>query len=175
MRKLFANREIRLDVRISADDAFVTEYKVKHDVDDVAYWERLGEYRIEENCLTGRLYAAVVDQSAQIRRLEVELMGEAMLKAARDGAYSERNKLVALISKIFPASIEKHEGSDWEDDWRNVVLVQLPTGQVSWHIHDSELPMFAHLATLGNKWDGHTTDEKYDRVAACPMGDFFAK
>lgn len=88
------------------------------------------------------------------------------LEEQKNGAYSERNKLVCLLSKVFESSIETHDGEEWEDDWRHVVFINLPTGQASWHIHDSELPMFEHLESTGMKWDGHTTEEKYKRVDA---------
>lgn len=94
------------------------------------------------------------------------------LEEQKNGAYSERNKLVALLSKIFPASIETHDGEEWEDDWRHVVFINLPTGQASWHIHDSELPLFEHLESVGNKWDGHTTEEKYERIARLAVDNF---
>lgn len=90
------------------------------------------------------------------------------LQRSKDGAYSERDNLVAALSKLFPASLERHDPSDttWEDDWRWIVFIELPTGQASWHIHNSELPMFDHLIReTGIKWDGHTTEEKYDRLA----------
>ncbi len=89
------------------------------------------------------------------------------LKSEKDGAYSERNKLVSLISKIFPSSLGRHEDSDtsWNDDWRWIVYVNIPTGQCSWHIHDDDLPMFSHLKRENVKWDGHTTEEKYDRIS----------
>ncbi len=89
------------------------------------------------------------------------------LTQQKDGAYSERNQLVGFISKLFPASLERHEPSDdsWDDDWRWVVYIDLPTGQVSWHIHDSELPNFSHLPQhQGRRWDGHTVAEKYARL-----------
>jgi hypothetical protein len=90
-------------------------------------------------------------------------------KTAKDGAYAERNKLVAFISKIYPASLERHDENDktWENDWRWIVFIDSPCGQVSWHIHDSELPMFAHLPRgAGREWDGHTTEDKYARLSA---------
>lgn len=100
-------------------------------------------------------------------------------KRAKDGAYKERNALVAVLSKIFPAMIIQHEdtpGEVWENDWRNIVMILLPTGQVSWHIHDSELAQFDHLAGsfVGPllRWDGHTTEEKYKRLADLPEGFF---
>lgn len=103
-----------------------------------------------------------------------ELTGDALviaaLRAAKDQAYSERNKLVAMISGMFPARLGRHDPADreWEDDWRWIVFIDLPTGQVSWHIHDLELSMFDHLERTDSltEWDGHTTDEKYARCLA---------
>jgi hypothetical protein len=90
------------------------------------------------------------------------------LDAAKNAAYTERNALVAALSKMFPASLERHPAEEeWEDDWRWIVFIDLPTGQATWHIHDSELPNFAHLPReAGRKWDGHPTAEKYARLAA---------
>jgi hypothetical protein len=88
----------------------------------------------------------------------------------KDGAYSERNKLVAALSKLFPAWLAQHSPEDtgWESDWRNIVFIQLPTGQASWHIHDSEIELFTHLPAGPNAWDGHTNEEKYARVGQMP-------
>lgn len=95
------------------------------------------------------------------------------LEEWKNRAYSERDKLVAALSKLFPASLELHpENEAWEDDWRWIVFIDLPTGQATWHIHDSELPMFDHLPRLaGRKWDGHTTEEKYQRLADLQVKD----
>jgi len=104
-----------------------------------------------------RVYRAMVWQQARI----VELEGQ------KDGAYRERDKLVAALSKLFHSYRSRHPMADeWEDDWRNIIVIDLPTGQVSWHIHDSELPLFMHLPLQDNNWDGHTTEEKYARLAA---------
>ena len=98
------------------------------------------------------------------------------LEEQKDGAYAERNKLVALLSKVLPASIEQHvmkEGEQWDDDWRTVVFIGLPTGQATWHIHRQEEWMFQHLEPSGNIWDGHTTEEKYKRLEQCTVDDFY--
>jgi hypothetical protein len=51
------------------------------------------------------------------------------------------------------------------------VFVQLPAGQASWHIHESELGWFDHLERrAGNSWDGHTTPEKYERLGSLEAG-----
>src|SRR5271166_4980273 len=81
-----------------------------------------------------------------------------------DAVYSERDQLVAALSHHYDAHLARHVG-EWEEDWRNIVCVHLPTGQATWHIHDSELPLFWHLQTEPNHWDGHSTDEKYMRLA----------
>ena len=40
-----------------------------------------------------------------------------------------------------------------EPEWP-VLFIELPTGQVSWHMPQHARP-----------WDGHTTDEKFERIA----------
>ena len=101
-------------------------------------------------------------------------------RAAKDQAYKERNLLLSLITKVIPCDswLERHPDADttWENDWRWIVFIELPTGQASWHIHDSELPLFKHLGRRvyqvpGEKpsWDGHTTEEKYQRVMDVPV------
>ena len=105
----------------------------------------------------------------------LSLQLEAATKA-KDGAYWERNQLVAVLTKVFPAWREKHPDSDiaWEDDWRNIVFIELPTGQTSWHIHDSEYDSFKDLPQSAHgicSWDGHTTEEKYARLAKLTKED----
>lgn len=90
------------------------------------------------------------------------------VEEARDPVYKERDALVCVLSKCFPSHLTRHPDSDkeWEDDWRWIVCVHLPTGQATWHIHDSERGMFKHLSVFeDNHWDGHTTEEKYQRLA----------
>lgn len=80
-------------------------------------------------------------------------------------AYGERNRLVSFLSALFPACIAPHVGEEWDVCWRNVIIIETPAGQMSWHIHSDELPVFAHLPNDGRyKWDGHTTAEKYERL-----------
>ncbi len=99
------------------------------------------------------------------RELEREIAVQATSKNA---AYAERNKLVALISSLYPSQLQRHpeEDLDWEDDWRWLVFVELPTGQATWHLHDSDLQLFDHLRRdlPPKKWDGHSTERKYERV-----------
>ena len=76
--------------------------------------------------------------------------------------YNERDRLVALISSIYPSHLAIDEGS--EEGFKYVVYIQTPEGQLSWHIADEELVLFGHLKVKDNDWDGHTTEEKYDRI-----------
>jgi hypothetical protein len=91
------------------------------------------------------------------------------LTASRDEVYHERNMLVAFLTTCYGAHLMRHpETEPWEADWRWIVCVHTPCGQMTWHIHDSELPLFMHVPSSrpDNDWDGHTTAEKYERLAA---------
>ena len=86
------------------------------------------------------------------------------LEAARDGAYTERNRLVAFIANIYPSGVKKTVIPGWDEAWHGCVYIDLPTGQASWHFHDNEAHLFAHLTPYDGEWDGHTTEEKYERL-----------
>lgn len=88
------------------------------------------------------------------------------LRADKNGAYTERNKLVAALSKMFPAGVSKTDIPGWSPEWHGCVYIDLPTGQVSWHFHDDDAGLFAHLEPYPGEWDGHDTPEKYRRLAA---------
>lgn len=98
------------------------------------------------------------------------------LTQAKDSAYAERNKCVVglaiMAQKLgYPAFTAIHpiEDESWEDVWRTILVIELPTGQVTWHFHDSEKPLLTGLPSASEigidyKWDGHTTEEKYKRL-----------
>lgn len=100
-------------------------------------------------------------------RIELEQM-----RMQKDSAYTERNNLVCALCSVaqllgWQCGKRLHEGpSEWDPQWRTVIVIDLPTGQASWHIHDSEFHMFAHLPPYPGSWDGHTTEEKYRRLLA---------
>lgn len=109
--------------------------------------------------------------------MEAERIMEAVgaleqMRAAKETAYRERNLCVAAIARFavaqgLVAGFGKHDETDttWEADWRHIVFIDLPTGQVSWHIHDSEVSHFGFLGAYDGKYDGHSTPEKYRRLA----------
>lgn len=85
-----------------------------------------------------------------------------------DSVYTERNRLVAWLSHLYPSYLTRHPDEDksWEDDWRWIVCILTSEGQLTWHIHDSDKPMFEHLdVNESHQWDGHTTTEKYARIS----------
>lgn len=89
------------------------------------------------------------------------------LRAEKHGAYHERNQLVATLSKLWPSHWCNHPEDDasWDDEWRTIICIHSPVGQLTWHIKISEQQLFNHLPKGPSHWDGHTTDEKYARLA----------
>lgn len=76
--------------------------------------------------------------------------------------YEERANLVALLAQIYPSYWDYSDPE--EPDWP-VVYVELPTGQTSWHISPDDWWIFACVPRkYGAQWDGHSTEEKYQRV-----------
>jgi hypothetical protein len=95
---------------------------------------------------------------------------------AKNGAYKERDACVAVMTRMarnlgWPCGLGKHDPDDtsWDKDWMNIVYIEVPVEgklrQCSWHIHDSEMPLFEFLPPYEKKWDGHTTEEKYAVLA----------
>lgn len=91
------------------------------------------------------------------------------IEEAKDNAYWERNQLVADLARQFDSHMVRHPDSDtsWEDDWRYIICIHTPAGQMTWHIHDNEATStfgFVEVDPAGEHWDGHTTEEKYERL-----------
>lgn len=82
-----------------------------------------------------------------------------------NNAYAERDKCLALLTKM-AQKLGLETGiriDDLDPSWP-IVYIDLPSGQVSWHIQESELSWFTHLSSYSRDWDGHNTEEKYRRV-----------
>ncbi len=96
---------------------------------------------------------------------------ELRLQREKDGAYLERNRCVALVARMavamgLPVAVTKTAIEGWSKDWHGCIYIGLPTGQVSWHFHDSHAHLFDGLLQRAEAWDGHDTPEKYRRVDA---------
>lgn len=79
-----------------------------------------------------------------------------------DSVYNERDRLISLLTTFYLSYLSKDETS--EEGFKTVVYIETPEGQLSWHISDKEVQLFKHLKYEDNKWDGHTTEEKYKRI-----------
>ncbi|GAB6139082.1 hypothetical protein [Halanaerobaculum tunisiense] len=68
--------------------------------------------------------------------------------------YEARNKAVL---QAMSSAIEKGYDAGIRMDYTKpdfpVVYIELPTGQVSWHLPEHK-----------KEWDGHSTEEKYERI-----------
>lgn len=115
--------------------------------------------------------ACRVRDEARARASAAEAEAE-RLRGEKDDAYRERDRVVALLARMahvygWRAGLRRHEPDPdpaWDEDWKNVVAIDLPTGQVTWHYHDSERHLFHSLPAYLAPWDGHDTAEKYRRV-----------
>lgn len=123
----------------------------------------------ERDCSTGLADELVrSEKEAATARLALDVATKEVeaQKTSKDRAYRERNMLVAALSKLFDSHLCMHDENDatWERDWMTIVCIHGPCGQMTWHLHDSDVPLFSHLLYEQNHWDGHSTDEKYTRL-----------
>lgn len=82
-----------------------------------------------------------------------------------DALYTERAYLLALLSTHYPSFLQKNPDDDPGYEW--ILFIELPTGQATWHIKDTDAFLFTHLRRWASQavvWDGHTTVEKLERI-----------
>lgn len=82
--------------------------------------------------------------------------------------YRERAHLLALLASVLDPSMSHIGETDPEAEGWPVLTFETPAGQGSWHIAPGDVALFAHIrpTTADDRpWDGHTTEEKYARVA----------
>jgi len=113
-----------------------------------------------------RALADAPDPAAELARLRAV---EAAAQRLLDNAYEERERCVALIAALslacgWEAGMARTAIEGWDEEWHGLTLIDLPTGQVSWHMHDSHAAFFEGLPQYSGVWDGHDTEEKYRRV-----------
>lgn len=93
------------------------------------------------------------------------------MEKRKDAAYEERNRVVAALARMalamgYKAGVRRSPVDGWTPDWDGCVYIDIPTGQCSWHYHDSHANLFAGLPAYTKPWDGHDTPEKYRRLDA---------
>ncbi len=161
---------------------------IGYGVEDLRSWMGMmpdGAKRIEQ--LNGILGQAIDERNkARARVLELDALDNSVAQgfrqqlAAKDDAinyaYTERNRLVALLARQYPSSLEPNpdtRATEIKDGWNWIVFVDLPTGQASWHLHDRDLNEFTGVPReQGRKWDGHTTPVKWQRVMDMPTDEY---
>lgn len=98
---------------------------------------------------------------------EVSPLDAPLAPSPLDAAYSERARLVAFLSRVYPS----HWAEDPESPGWPVICVHSPAGQLCWHIGPNDVHLFPpDLDTRANDWDGHSTEEKYGRLARLGAG-----
>lgn len=77
-----------------------------------------------------------------------------------DEAYYDRNLCVQVIAEM-ASRLGYKTGIKDDPEWV-IIYVDLPTGQVSWHIPKKEV--VCNIPEYQGKWDGHNLQEKRDRL-----------
>ena len=141
----------RIDAALCDEDAAML-VRLHADVAHEREWKR--QYQAECEVRADRIEA-----------LEAELE---QARAAKDAAYLERNHLVAALAKLFPSGVSRTNIPGWSENWHGCCYIDLPTGQISYHFHDSHAHLFAGLRPYRYTYDGHEKDEVHRRLALLP-------
>lgn len=107
-----------------------------------------------------------MERRAHEARLALLLADTIAADAAKD--YGRRYGLILEALHIAHTHLGYPAGLGWDPDnaeaarhgCKAVAYIELPAGQVSWHMPEHPIP-----------WDGHTTREKIDRILAFTRGD----
>jgi hypothetical protein len=89
-------------------------------------------------------------------------------EAEKNEAYRQRNYLVAALAHLFPSGIRETTIPNWDSDWNGCVYIDLPTGQISYHYHDSQAHLFEDLPPYTKPWDKHSKDTVHIRLLTLP-------
>ena len=117
-----------------------------------------GEYDASIDAL---IAAAQEDAKAEVVALKQNI--EQMRNdSSKNKAYREVNELASALASLFPSWVGVDPS---EPDWP-VLYVQLPTGQVSWHIGKDDADLIEGIAREGSAWEGHTREDRSARLQA---------
>ena len=83
------------------------------------------------------------------------------LESTPDEAYLDRNLAVQVMAKMALQLGCRVGVREREEEW-SILYIDLPTGQVSWHIPASEL--IGDFRDYEGEWDGHDLEMKRRRV-----------
>lgn len=164
--------------KVKASGGCTNESPCKNSMLRWVHSDRCKEFNDSKRKL-GVLNKRVAELTEVITGEKVDLLNKLNhLTYQKDGAYSERNKILSMLAHLanfmgWKVGIGQHPESDtsWDKDWRTILFIEFPTGQGSWHFHDSEVHLLNGLPKYDGKWDGHSTEEKYKRLAE--LSDFY--
>lgn len=140
---------------------------IVHAAHDRICWlaDQLGIYKTATaNALKSAELRLACAESAQERASRFETERD-LARAIKDGAYHERNILVAALARLFPSGLRPTAIEGWNPEWHGCVYIDLPSGQISYHFHDREAPLFEGLPPYTKDWDGHDKDAVHQRLA----------
>ena len=79
-------------------------------------------------------------------------------------AYFDRNQAVLLAARLARTlGLRTGWHTDPDEPGWPVLFIELPTGQVSWHIPKAEADTWHPIWFSG--WDGHTLEQKRERIS----------
>ncbi len=83
-----------------------------------------------------------------------------------DDVYTQRLLAVRLLAVLcgFNYGVGVDDNDDCDEVWRNVVYIDLPQGQVSWHIAPRDLHIFEDFPMYSGKWDGTFNSSDVDFI-----------
>ncbi len=86
-----------------------------------------------------------------------------------DDAYFDRNQAVMALGRM-ALSLGYKAGivDDPQEPHWPVLMIDLPTGQVGWHLPEKEI--LGQWPSYDGKWDGHTLEQKRARLAEFIQG-----
>ncbi len=85
-------------------------------------------------------------------------------QSALNAAYRERNAVVAALIRVHEGVARLVPAPD-APGWWIVYLETGEVGQLSWHVAAADLDLFDDVLRADTyPWDGHTTEEKYERL-----------
>lgn len=131
-------------------------------VNSAATGKRVGQIDKESADFIAACGNARDDLNAALAELDANDITMEQMEQQLNMVYWERNRLVALLARFFPAGIKIDQNA--KEGFQNAIYLETPRGQMSWHIPDDQMVQFAGLPEMVVEWDGHTNEEKYRRM-----------
>lgn len=122
----------------------------------------------------GMTETSAANQLLRTFGLRVKQIREPLPRPSRGGRTPfkprrERASLVAHLARTQSAAGWKvTTDNDPKDANGHRVYIASSSGQLSWHFSPIDADLFAEFPFEPTVWDGHTTAEKYERLAALP-------